>query len=564
MPAAKKKLTSCPQKTAVIYARYSSHSQTEQSIEGQLHDAYEYAEKNGYTIIEEYIDRAKTATSDDRPAFQQMIKASEDGHFQFVIVWKQDRFARNRYDSAVYKRILKNNGIRVVSVMENITDSPEGVILEGLLESMAEYYSANLSENIKRGKAESVRKGLYPGGPVPIGYIIQDKRLIPDPRTAPVVQEIFRRYADGERTADIARDLNARGLRCKRGALFQRGTLMHILANRTYAGDYCYGDQIITESITPLIDHDLFDRAQARRDIARKGPASSRDRSSPCLLTGKIFCGECGGKILGACGQNKTGKVYKYYQCEAQGHKRSQCGLRHILREDIHYGVCRVVSDFVLNKKRRTLESLADSIMELYQSEIDTSALKSMESQYNQLEKDLDKLVDSLIVMPESARPRIASRMEALERQKNDLGSRLIRKRAECNATFSKDDFVKALRITFDDLKSIENQKFIINNFVNSVYLYNDGRIVVYLNGISGLPHPLEDDPPGKDAWENGKALSVPAGAFTLQEFSSCSSLYTYVPVNVSKQEHSPLLFFLHGRIGIVLWRRSLKTNSPE
>lgn len=563
MSTAKKKLTSCQQKPAVIYARYSSHNQTEQSIEGQMHDAYEYAEKNGFTIIDEYIDRAKTATSDDRPAFQQMIKDSAKGLFQFVIVWKQDRFARNRYDSAVYKRLLKNNSVRVVSVMENISDSPEGVILEGLLESMAEYYSANLSENIKRGKAESVRKGLYPGGPVPIGYTIQDKHLIPDPRTAHVVQEIFRRYADGERTADIVRDLNARGLRAKRGALFQRATLMHILENRTYTGDYYYGDQIITESITPLIDHDLFDRADARRAAARKAPGASRDQSSPCLLTGKIFCGECGGKILGACGKNKAGKVYKYYQCEAQAHKRSQCGIHHILREDIHYGVCRVVSDFVLNKKRRTLEALADSIMALYQSEIDTSALKSIESQYNQLERDLDKLVDSLIMMPESARPRIAQRMEALEQQKNDLGARLIRKRAECSAVFSKDDFVKALRITFDDLKNIENQKFIMNNFVNSVYIYKDGRMVVYLNSISGLPHPLEDDLPGKDAWKNGKSLPVPAGAFTLKDFSSCSSLYTYAPVNVCKQEHSPLFFFLHGRIGVVLWRYPLKEKEP-
>ena len=549
--------------TAVIYARYSSHTQTEQSIEGQLHDAYEYANKNGYTIINEYIDRAKTATSDDRPAFQRMIKDSAKGLFQFVIVWKQDRFTRNRYDSAVYKRILKNNGVRVLSVMENITDSPEGVILEGLLESMAEYYSANLSENIKRGKAESVRKGLYPGGPVPIGYMIQDKRLIPDPRTAPIVQEIFRRYADGERTVDIMRDLNARGLRCKRGALFQRATLMHILDNRTYTGDYYYGDQIITESITPLIDHDLFARADARRAVSRKAPGASRDRSSPCLLTGKIFCGECGGKILGACGKNRAGVIYKYYQCEAQQHKQQQCGIRSIPREDIHYGVCRIVSDFVLNKKRRTLEALADSIMELYQSEIDTSELKSMEAQHAQLERDLDKLVDGLITMPESARPRIAQRMEALELQKKDLDARLIRKRAECSGYFSKDDFVKALQITFDDLKNMENQKFIINNFVNSVYIYSDGRMIVYLNRINGLPYPLDDDLPGKDAWKNGKPLSVPSSAFTLKEFSACSSLYTYAPVNVSKQEHSPLLFFLHGRIGIVVWRHPIRSNSP-
>ena len=126
MPAAKNELN------AVIYARYSSHSQTEQSIEGQLHDGYAFAEKCGYRVIGEYIDRALTGTKDDRPEFQRLIKDSERHQFQIVIVWKLDRFARNRYDSAIYKRMLKKNGVRVVSVMENITDSPEGIILEGL------------------------------------------------------------------------------------------------------------------------------------------------------------------------------------------------------------------------------------------------------------------------------------------------------------------------------------------------------------------------------------------------------------------------------------------------
>ena len=122
---------------AVIYARYSSHNQTEQSIEGQLHDGYAFAERNGYQVIGEYIDRALTGTKDQRPDFQRMIRDAEKRQFQVVIVWKLDRFARNRYDSAIYKAKLKKYGVRVVSVMENITEGPEGIILEGLLESMA-------------------------------------------------------------------------------------------------------------------------------------------------------------------------------------------------------------------------------------------------------------------------------------------------------------------------------------------------------------------------------------------------------------------------------------------
>ena len=120
-------------KKACVYARYSSHSQTEQSIEGQLRDAYAFAEREGYTIVKEYIDRAQSGTKDTRTEFQRMIADAPKHQYEIVIVWKLDRFARNRYDSAIYKSKLKKENIRVVSVMERIEDNPEGIILEGML-----------------------------------------------------------------------------------------------------------------------------------------------------------------------------------------------------------------------------------------------------------------------------------------------------------------------------------------------------------------------------------------------------------------------------------------------
>jgi DNA invertase Pin-like site-specific DNA recombinase len=170
---------------AVIYARYSSHGQTEQSIEGQLRDCYAYAEREGYKVVGEYIDRAISGRSDDRPDFQRMIADAPKKQYQFVIVWKLDRFARNRYDSAIYKSKLKKHGVKVVSATENISNDPEGIILEGMLESMAEYYSANLSKHVKRGLRESVIKGTYTGGIPPIGYKVIDKKLIIDEDKGP-------------------------------------------------------------------------------------------------------------------------------------------------------------------------------------------------------------------------------------------------------------------------------------------------------------------------------------------------------------------------------------------
>lgn len=163
-------------KNAVIYARFSSHAQNEQSIEGQLAECRAFAERNNLRIVREYIDRALTGTTDKRPDFLQMIEDSKRKGFQFVIVYQLDRFARNRYDSATYKAKLKKNGVRVLSAKENITDDASGILIEGVLESMAEYYSAELSQKIKRGIAISASKCKYFGGSVPLGYKVENKR----------------------------------------------------------------------------------------------------------------------------------------------------------------------------------------------------------------------------------------------------------------------------------------------------------------------------------------------------------------------------------------------------
>ena len=184
---------------AVIYARYSSDNQREESIEGQLRECKEYADQNGITVVRTYIDRALSAKTDSRPQFQQMIHDSATHTFEAVLVWKLDRFSRNRYDSAHYKRILKNNRVHVVSVTEPISNTPEGIMLESLLEGMAEYYSAELAEKVSRGHKENALKAKFNGGPVPLGYRIDGEQHYQiDPATAPVVQEAFQRYAAGE------------------------------------------------------------------------------------------------------------------------------------------------------------------------------------------------------------------------------------------------------------------------------------------------------------------------------------------------------------------------------
>ena len=222
---------------AVIYARYSSDNQREESIEGQIRECTEYAEKNGITILRSYIDRAMSARTADRPEFQNMIKDSEHKLFDIVLIWKLDRFSRDRYDSAHYKRILKKNGVKVVSVKENISDGPEGIILESMLEGYAEYYSAELSEKIHRGQKENALKGKNNGGSIPLGYLLgEDQKLAIDPVTAPLVQEVFQRYADGEIVRTIIEDFNRRGLRTRTGKPYCANSFHRILRNRKYIG----------------------------------------------------------------------------------------------------------------------------------------------------------------------------------------------------------------------------------------------------------------------------------------------------------------------------------------
>ena len=156
-------------KRVALYARFSSDNQRAESIDAQIRAMKKYCQENHYLIVETYVDEAKSATSDKRPAFQQMIKDSDKKLFDVLLVHKLDRFSRNRYDSAMYKNRLKRNGVTVFSVLEKLNDSPESVIMESLLEGMSEYYSKNLSREVMQGLNENALKCKHTGGKPPLG-----------------------------------------------------------------------------------------------------------------------------------------------------------------------------------------------------------------------------------------------------------------------------------------------------------------------------------------------------------------------------------------------------------
>ena len=369
-------------KKVVFYGRYSSAMQTEQSIEGQLHVCEKYAEQNDLQIIGRYIDRAYSGTSDKRPQFQQMIADSENGRFEGILVYKLDRFARNRYDSAVYKRKLRERGIRVISATENITDTPEGIIMEGLLESMDEYYSAELGRKMKRGKMESFRKGNFIGHRAPFGYKIVAHKLAIDENYAPVVQEIFQRFADGERQNQILTDLNRRGIPNPLGRKWNKANICYMLQNPLYTGVYKVSDY--GENPCPaLVSQEIFERVQKMKQVSLDRSRKNKTNYD-YILTGKMTCLQCGASVCGC--SNQHGK-YRYYWC----HKH--CGHR-IDAEELHERVLNALHKYLTPEK---CDELAAAAFAEYQKEdAPATEQKLLEQEFSENAKKLENALKAV------------------------------------------------------------------------------------------------------------------------------------------------------------------------
>lgn len=515
---------------AVVYARFSSHGQSEQSIEGQLRDCHAFAEREGYSIVHEYIDRAKSARSDNRPRFQDMIKDAAKKQFQVIIVWKLDRFARNRYDSAIYKARLKKHGVTVLSVMERLTDSPEGIILEGMLESMAEFYSANLSQNVLRGQRETISKGKWCGGNVPYGYKPVDGRLVEDPRTAPIIREVFKRYAAGEQKVQIIASLNERGLRGRNGKPFTKTSFQTALSNPTYIGQHAWNGAVIDGCADALIDEKTYLAAQEQLKLHARAPAASK-ASVDYQLQGKAYCGICGARMNGESGYGKGGTQYHYYSCSTRKKTRS-CTKANEKKGFIEWFVVEQTVEYVLSPDR--IETISAAIIKEYEKEFNAGAIKELERRLDQVDADLNSLVDDLLSVPKAAKPRIYQRMEMLEAQKSDIEYDLAGLRIAARISYTQDEVRQWLRqFCKGDPLDEEYRKRIISVFINSIYLYDD-KVAIFYN-ING-----------------SKQVSY-IGVCESLEDPECSDLDALALPTASKSE--PLFIFVDGILGCVFRR---------
>ena len=278
----------------VVYARFSSHNQNEQSIEGQLKYCREYAQRNNMNIIHIYKDEARSGTSDDREQFLKMIEDSKTKTFQGILVYQLDRFSRNRYNSAIYKAKLKKNGVRVFSARENISDDASGILMESVLEGMAEYYSAELGQKVVRGMDINAEKGFYNGGPVPIGLklktielplgvngkMICKKTFDIDEEKAPIIQTMFDMYLNDNTMVDVMNYLRKKGIKTSTGKDFGKSSVRTILTNKKYIGIYDHKGKEIKGVIPRIIEDDIFYKVQEKLEKNREAPSRRKSKSS--------------------------------------------------------------------------------------------------------------------------------------------------------------------------------------------------------------------------------------------------------------------------------------------
>lgn len=457
---------------AVIYARYSCDSQTEQSIEGQLRECLEYANFNGISVIGNYIDRAYSAKTDNRPEFQRMIKDSYKGSFDLIIVWKLDRFARNRYDSAHYKNLLKKNGVKVVSAKESIADGSEGILLESVLEGMAEYYSAELSEKVQRGMKENALKCKVNGCNQPFGYDVVDQKLAINPTEAAIVKEIFQMCYDGKTAKEIYRYLGEKQVKKKNGKPIQYNAVLYMLSNRTYIGEYKYKDMVIPGGVPAIIEQDLFDAVQ--REIKKNSHAPARHTADEdYLLTTKLFCGKCGAMMVAQAGTSGTkGVVYRYYACVQQ--KKHKCDKKMVSKT--------AIEDFVVSKVLEVLENetvveqLAQLLYDLQFTE--NTVLPQLQAELKAIQKDIDNLVSA--IRKGAFSDSLVKRLNELEMEKKKIEDSIAIENLEC-PIYTVEHFKMAMEAFRKiDVSQMEGKQRLIDVFVNSIYLYDDNLKIIF------------------------------------------------------------------------------------
>lgn len=457
----------------VIYARYSpGPRQTEQSIEGQVADCQQYAEEHGIDIIEIYADRHVSGKSVvGRDEFQRMLRDAEKGRFDCVLVWKIDRFGRDRQDIALGKMTLKRAGVKLMYARESVPDGPEGIILESVLEGLAEYYSADLRQKVIRGMRETAKKGQYCGQPLPIGYKVDaDRHVVIDEEKAALVRQAFQMHIAGATMKELMELFQSHGVVGQRGRPISHNVIYRMLRNEKYLGRFeVQGVQL---SVEPIIDQATFEEAATHFKTSRNNAAGRA--KVDYLLSCKCFCGYCGAMLNAEAGTSKTGKVYHYYKC---GNKKrgKQCEMKAIPQQRLEDAVILATVNDMLTDDM--IEQLTARVMEVQAQADANDPAVALRRRLDSNRKRQKHLLDAI---EEGGTRGLVARLTALEKEEEQLVVEL--QRAEIKRPRLTEKVVRAWLCSFrdGDVTDDDFRARLVDTFIARVEVRNDEALIFY------------------------------------------------------------------------------------
>ena len=478
---------------AVIYARYSSHNQRDVSIEQQVEACRKHAAELGLTVTATYEDRAISGKTDKRPSFQRMMRDAEQHKFAYVLAWKSNRIGRNMMQALVNESRLVDCGVKVFYAEEDFDDNAAGRFALRSMMNVNQFYIENMAEDVKRGLYDNAKKGLV-NGSLPLGYKrgADGKPEIDEPKAA-IVREIYTRVAAGELFASIADDLNARGIKTARGREWNKGSFHVLCHNDRYRGIYMYGDIRIPGGMPRIISDELFYDAQEAYGMKKDNRyGRARHGAENYLLTGKLYCGHCGGYMVGISGTSKTGEMHYYYACQKHRLEHT-CEKKAIRRDVIENAVARAIMMYCLDDE--TIDFIVDSTIAYFKQKDHELHIEAMENELAAVQQaisNLMKAIEAGIITPTTR-----TRLLDLEEQQSKLSAKINTAKAE-RVEINRDDLIAGLQLfrTGD----IKNKKFLaklFNTFLIAVYLYDDNRLKIvfsFTGNHNSVEIPLELD----------------------------------------------------------------------
>ena len=477
-----KKYEHNPGNTAVCYYRYSSDNQRDVSIDQQRKEAQKYCERKGYMIVKEYEDHALTGTDDNRPAFQQMLNEVQRLRPAYLILWKSDRLARNRELAAIVKGHLRKSGVRWEYVAQTTPDEddPTSIIVDALYEAFDEWYSYNLMQNVMRGLNDNASKALYNGVPV-LGYIgKRNHQYEIDDKTAPIVQKIFKDYASGMPMQKIINSLNDGGIKTGKGNNFTINSIRAILHNRSYIGEYSWGEHTIPDGMPRIISDELFEQAQSQLAKNKRGGGQAERKldantSADYWLTGHLFCG-CGAAMQGVSGTSRHGYKCYYYSCS--DHRKKKCNMKNKRKDAIEDIVIYVLNDLLNNPALQII--LADHCYNYYKSEHGDSNkyITALAASIMETEKRYDNIVKA--IEDGAYTKKMAERMQDLESQLNMLNDELEAEKIRQKNEITMNDILRYLHSFVGDISKPENRDKLLNLLVDKIYIYDDEMTITF------------------------------------------------------------------------------------